>query len=78
MHAQLMALLSAVGFDAGDLLPLRRSGLNGAQLLLLDDADIACLTGLPKHKTHRLRRLQVGGHACTHAACWPLHAPGTG
>lgn len=55
-----MALLQEMGLEAKDVRPLRKAGMTGAELLLLDEDQLMDLLGLPKQKARRLRRLQVG------------------
>jgi hypothetical protein len=56
---QVVALLQEMGLDAHDTRPIKKSGLNGAELLLMEEPQLMELLGLPKHKARRLRRLQV-------------------
>jgi hypothetical protein len=59
VHLQVVALLQEMGLDAHDTRPIKKAGLNGAELLLLEEPQLMELLGLPKHKARRLRRLQV-------------------
>lgn len=42
-----------------DCHPVKRAGLSGAELLLLDEEQLVALTGIARHKAHRVKRLQV-------------------
>lgn len=55
---EVVALLQEMGLDAHDTRPIKKAGLNGAELLLLEEPQLMELLGLPKHKARRLRRLQ--------------------
>jgi hypothetical protein len=57
---QLCALATELGYESWDVRCLRKAELTGAQLLLLDEAELVAATGLARHKARRLRRLQVG------------------
>eukprot|EP00882_Tetradesmus_deserticola_P025244 GHRQ01027711.1.p1 GENE.GHRQ01027711.1~~GHRQ01027711.1.p1 ORF type:complete len:246 (+),score=117.72 GHRQ01027711.1:399-1136(+) len=59
---EVVALLQEMGLDAHDTRPIRKAGLNGAELLLLEEPQLMELLGLPKHKARRLRRLQDAMH----------------
>lgn len=61
---QVVALLQEMGLDAHDTRPIKKAGLNGAELLLLEEPQLMELLGLPKHKARRLRRLQVRRRSC--------------
>lgn len=56
---QVVALLQEMGLDTADVRPLRKAGLTGAELLLLEEEQLMDLLRLPKHKARRLKRLQV-------------------
>lgn len=51
-----------MSLEARDVRPLRKAGMTGAELLLLDEDQLMELLNLPKHKARRLRRLQVCCH----------------
>lgn len=60
---QVVALLHEMGLDSHDTHPIKKAGLSGAELLLLDECQLMEVLGLPKHKARRLKRLQVGRQA---------------
>eukprot|EP00879_Flechtneria_rotunda_P012199 GHRR01012740.1.p1 GENE.GHRR01012740.1~~GHRR01012740.1.p1 ORF type:complete len:515 (+),score=197.13 GHRR01012740.1:1110-2654(+) len=55
---EVVALLHEAGFDTSDTRAIKRAGLSGAELLLLDEPQLFAVLGLPKHKARRLKRLQ--------------------
>jgi hypothetical protein len=43
-----------------DVFPLKRAGVSGAELLSLGEDTLVALTGIARHRAHRIKRLQVG------------------
>lgn len=68
-RVQVVALLQEMGLEAHDVRPLRKAGITGAELLLLDEDQLMELLSLPKPKARRLRRLQVSCHSLLRSIC---------
>eukprot|EP00775_Hariotina_reticulata_P009012 gene9012-9185_t len=53
---EVVALLQELGME--DVFPLKRAGVSGAELLSLDEDTLVALTGIARHRAHRIKRLQ--------------------